>query len=327
MEVAKSREPESVGGPPAGAGTNNTNGGQSSFLDPSLIDDGRSSSLSDIDDVSDHELSDYESPKFDKMAPDNDSEAETERVEESPNSDRLKRNIVLSASHGPSPSKLAQSTTYDDVEDDDEHLDDSPSKPRAKKNGIAHAIEEEPDLEDSGLSEGPGKKRKRSGSLDDTGTDFGDDEHQKKRRGSLKSELSDPPPDDIVLSPGPMEEEPPAKTTEDQTPADDAPESDLPSISSKAKKASKKSKRKGRRVRDADEETETGGGVGDGDAGDEHLGEDDETAERGEEADEGEAAAKQEEECKLKIACSSARKSSQLTVAMQPRRKCLRWNH
>lgn len=308
MEVAKSREPESVGGPPAGAGTNNTNGGQSSFLDASLIDDGRSSSLSDIDDVSDHELSDYDSPKFDKMAPDNDSEAETERVEESPNNDRLKRNIVLSASHGPSPSKLAQSTTYDDVEDDDEHFDDSPSKPRAKKNGIAHAIEEEPDLEDSSLSEGTGKKRKRSGSLDDTGTDFGDDEPQKKRRGSLKSDLSDPPPDDIVLSPGPLDEEP-SKTTEDQTPADDAPESDLPSMSSKAKKA-KKSKRKGRLVRDADEEMEIGGGIGDGDAGDEHLGEDDETAERGEEADEGEAAAKQEEECKLELQSCSLAKTS-----------------
>ena len=134
MEVAESREPGSVG-PPAGAGTANTNGGQNPFLD---LDDGRSSSLSEIDDVSDHELSDYDSPKLEKAAPENDSEAETERVEDSPNNDRLKRNIVLSASNGPSPSKLAQSTTYDDVEDDEEHVaDDSPSKPRTERTGLS----------------------------------------------------------------------------------------------------------------------------------------------------------------------------------------------
>lgn len=300
MEVAKSREPESVG-PPAGTGTNNTNGGQNTFLDASLIDDGRSSSLSDIDDVSDHELSDYESPKFEKTEPDNDSEAETERVEDSPNNDRLKRNIVLSASQGPSPSKLAQSTTYDDVEDD-EHIDETPSKSRTKKNGITDAVEDAPDLEDSGLSEGPGKKRKRLGSPDETGTDFGDDEPLKKRRGSIKSDLSDPPPDDIVLSPIPMEEKP-SKSVEDQTPADDVPESDLPSVPSKTKKG-KKGKRKGRRVRDADDETETGG-TGDVDAADDHLGEDDETVERGDEPDEGEATARHEEECKLSLAKQS----------------------
>lgn len=299
MEVAESREPGSVG-PPAGAGTANTNGGQNPFLDDSLIDDGRSSSLSEIDDVSDHELSDYDSPKLEKAAPENDSEAETERVEDSPNNDRLKRNIVLSASNGPSPSKLAQSTTYDDVEEDEEHVaDDSPSKSRTRKNGIVDAIDETSGLEDSALStESISKKRKRLGSLDDTGTDFGEDEPLKKRRGSIKSDLSDPPPDDMVLSPVPIEEES-SKINED-TPADDIPESDLPTIPTKAKKG-KKGKRKGRKVRDADEDTEVGG-AGDGgpDAADDHL-EDDDTAERGDEPDDGEAAAKQEEECEFLI--------------------------
>lgn len=286
MEVAESREPASVG-PSAGTGTNDANGAQNPFLDDSLIDDGRSSSLSEPDDVSDHELSPYGSPKL-KPVPENDSEAETERVEDSPH--KKGNNIILSASHGPSPSKLAQSTTYDDAEEDDEPVaDDSPSKSRTKKNGIAAAIDETPVLDDSTLSES-GKKRKRLGSLDETGTDFGEDEPLKKRRGSIKSDLSDPPPDDLILSPVPIEE--PPKSNEDQTPADDVPESDLPSIPSKVKKG-KKGKRKGRKVRDADEETE-GGGI----EGDDHL-DDDDTAERADEPDDTEAAAKQEEECKL----------------------------
>lgn len=290
MEVAESRELSSVG-QPTGTGTTDSNGGRNTFLD---IDDGRSSSLSEIDDVSDHELSDYESPKLDKAAPENDSEAETERVEDSPNNDRLKRNIVLSASHNPSPSKLAQSTTYDDVDDDEEHVaDDSPSKSRTKKNGITEAVDDTPGLEDSTLSEGIGKKRKRLGSLDDTGTEFGEDEPLKKRRGSLKSDLSDPPPDDMVLSPMPIEE--PSKTAEDQAPADDVHESDLLTVPAKARKG-KKGKRKGRKVRDADEDIEVGG-AGDADAADDHL-EDNDTAER-EEVDDGEAAAKHDEECKL----------------------------
>lgn len=286
MEVAESREPASVG-PSAGTGTNNANGGQNIFLDDSLIDDGRSSSLSEPDDVSDHVLSPYASPKL-KPVPENDSEAETERVEDSPYNKG--KNIILSASHGPSPSKLAQTTTYDDAEEDDEHIaDDSPSKSRTKKNGIAAVIDETPGLEDSTLSEAS-KKRKRLGSLDETGTDFGEDEPLKKRRGSIKSDLSDPPPDDLVLSPVPIEG--PSKSNEDQAPADDVPESDLPSVPSKAKKG-KKGKRKGRKVRDADEETETGGAEGD-----DHLGDEDDTAERADEPDDAEAAAKQEEECK-----------------------------
>ena len=102
----------------------------------------------------------------------------------------------------------------------------------------------------------------------------------------------------MVLSPVPIEEES-SKINED-TPADDIPESDLPTIPTKAKKG-KKGKRKGRKVRDADEDTEVGG-AGDGgpDAADDHL-EDDDTAERGDEPDDGEAAAKQEEECEFLI--------------------------
>ncbi|OJJ31854.1 hypothetical protein ASPWEDRAFT_117354 [Aspergillus wentii DTO 134E9] len=305
MEVAESREPGSVG-PPTGAESTVTNGDQNPLLDDSLMDD-RSSSLSEIDYVSENEPSDYEPVKPEKTVPENDSEAETERIEDSPHSARWRKDIVLSAasSHGPSPSKLAQSTTYEeaeDDEDDEEHVaDDSPSKPRSKSNGVAEATDETPGLEDSTLSDSLSKKRKRfETGGDDTGTEFGEDEPPNKRRGSVKSDLSDPPAD--TLTPEPFEE--PPKPTEDDTPADEVPESDLPAAPVKGKKG-KKGKRKTRKTRDLEEETEVGGAVEGPEGGaDDHL-EDDDTAERGEEVDDAEAAAKHEEESKKMSAMES----------------------
>ena len=209
MEVAESRDTTSVG-PPAGADSTATNGEQNPYLDDSLIDDdGRSSSLSEIDDLSENIPSDYESPKPEQTAPDNDSEAETERIEESPNNLRSRTNIVVSAgNYGPSPSKLAQSTTYDDVEDDDEPVaDDSPTKPRTKSSRVTEPADEIPSVEDSALSESFNKKRKRLESGDDVSAEIDEeDEPPLKRRGSVKSELSDPPAEDIALSPEPVEE-------------------------------------------------------------------------------------------------------------------------
>lgn len=153
MEVAESREQASVG-PTTGAESTFPNGDRNPFLDDPLIDDdGRSSSLSEIDDVSDNEPSDFEDPiKSDKPV-ENDSEAETERIEDSPHNIR-KHDIVLSAaSAGPSPSKLHQSTTLDDVDDEALVADDSPSKPRrsSKNNGLTEDIPDLGDLGDSGL--------------------------------------------------------------------------------------------------------------------------------------------------------------------------------
>ncbi|GFF73105.1 transcriptional regulatory protein DEP1 [Aspergillus udagawae] len=291
MEVAASRESAPVG-PPTGPDTTITNGDQDLLLDDSLMDDGRSSSLSDIDDVLDNEPSDYEeSLKPEKLAPENDSEAETERIEDSPNHFR-RTNIVVS-SYGPSPSKLAQSTTYDDTEDGDNQIEDSPTKPRSKPNGILESAEEILGLEDSTLSEGTGKKRKRPESGADLEGETGDeDEPPQKRRGSVKSELSDPPADDSALSPEPIEEV--IKANEEDTPADDLPEFDLPTAPAKNRKG-KKGKRKGRKIRDtADDDMDSGaletGAEGPADDGD------DENIERGEDADDGEAAARLEEE-------------------------------
>ncbi|KAH3203844.1 hypothetical protein KXW62_006916 [Aspergillus fumigatus] len=300
MEVAASRDSAPVG-PPTGPDATITNGDQDLLLDDSLMDDGRSSSLSDIDDVLDNEPSDYEeSPKPEKLAAENDSEAETERIEDSPNHFR-RTNIVVS-SYGPSPSKLAQSTTYDDAVDGDDQIEDSPSKPRSKPNGILESAEDILGLEDSTLSEGTGKKRKRPESGADVEGGTGDEgEPSQKRRGSVKSELSDPPADDSALSPEPIEEV--IKANEEDNPADDLPESDLPTAPVKNRKG-KKGKRKGRKTRDtADDDMDSGaletGAEGPVDDGD------DENIERGEDADDGEAAAKLEEESKRMSAMES----------------------
>lgn len=293
MEVAESREQASVG-PTTGASSAIANAESNPFLDDSFMDDGRSSSLSEIDDVSDNEPSDFEDAvPSDKLAPDNDSEAETERLEDSPHNIR-KRDIVVSAnSVGPSPSKLHQSTTVDDVEDEEHVADDSPSKLRrpSRNNGVT----EEPSEPDEELADCVSHKRKRGDAGDETGTEMCDEEPLRKRRSSIKSDLSDPIDDDTLLSPEPIEDM--TATNDDDTPADDIAESDLPTVSSKTKKFTK-GKRKGREVRDMDEETETGDvGAAAEDVADDNLGEDEEPAEAGDEADDAEAAARVEEEC------------------------------
>lgn len=306
MEV-ESRDPASVG-PPAGADST-TNGEQNIPWD--LGPHGSpSSSLSDLEDVSENAPSEYDVPQKEKPPLENDSEAETERLEESPNNVRLKQNIVVSApSYGPSPSKLAQSTTYDDVEEDEEPTgDDSPSKPRARNNGVPPAAKESPMAEDSTLLDSAGKKRKRLGSVDDVEADLEEDEPLKKRRGSLKSELSEPPADGSPLSPEPNEE--PSKTNQDHTPAGDIPESDLQVAPAKAKRG-KKGKRRTRKARDADEETEAGAAEAEGPA-DDHPPEDEDVAER-EEPDDAETAAKHEEECKC------CRIPAKLSISDSPR--------
>lgn len=307
MEVAESREQTSVG-PATGAEPTMTNGERNPFLDDPLMDDGRSSSLSEIDDVSDNEPSDFEdSPKPDRQL-ENDSEAETERIEDSPHNIR-KRDIVLSAgSAGPSPSKLHQSTTLADVDDDEAVVDDSPSKPRrsSHNNGIT---EDNIELEDVELPDSVGKKRKRVEAGDETGTEMGEEEPLKKRRSSIKSDLSDPIDDDEPLSPEPIEEplEDPTAVNDDELPADEVPESDLPAAPSKDK-TGKKGKRKGGKVTDADQEME-GAGVEPSleDVADDNRAQDEELAERVDEPEDAEGAARVEEECKFFCLALSAR--------------------
>lgn len=275
-----------------------TNGERNLFLDDPLMDDGRSSSLSEIDDVSDNELSDFEdSPKPDRQL-ENDSEAETERIEDSPHNIR-KRDIVLSAgSAGPSPSKLHQSTTLADVDDEEPMADDSPSKlRRLSHNGVSA---DNTELEDAELPDSIGKKRKRAETGDETGTDVGEEEPLKKRRSSIKSDLSDPIDDGEPLSPEPIDESlEDLSAVNDEVAADEVPESNLLAEPPKSIRG-EKGKRKGRKAADTDEEPERGDleATAEGVAGD-NLGEYEEPAERIDEPDDTEAAAKAEEECKV----------------------------
>lgn len=295
MEVAESREQASVGHP-TGAESTISNGDRNPFLDdPLMDDDGRSSSLSEIDDVSDNEPSDFEDPIKSDKPMENDSEAETERIEDSPHNIR-KRDIVLSAgSAGPSPSKLHQSTTLDDVDDDTLMADDSPSKPRrsSKNNGLTDDI---PILGDSELPDSIGKKRKRVEIGDGPAPDLGDQEEPiKKRRSSIKSDLSDPIDDDTPLSPEPLDDT--MAINDDGTPADDAPELDLPIAQPLKGKKGKKGKRKGRMALDADGETDVGVEATIEDVADDIPGEDEEPTER-DDPDDAETVVRVEEECK-----------------------------
>lgn len=292
MEVAESREKTSVD-PPTGAESIITNGERNPFLDDPLMDDGRSSSLSEIDDVSDNEPSDFEDSMKPEKQVENDSEAETERIEDSPHNVR-KRDIVISAgSAGPSPSKLHQSTTLDDADEEEQVVDDSPSKPRRSSHNN-EIIEDHPDFDDVELPDSTGKKRKRVETGDDTGTELGDEEPLKKRRSSIKSDLSDPIDDDTPLSPEPLE-------VSNALNDDDIPESDLRAAPPKGKKG-KKGKRRAKRALNAEDETEAGLlEVSAENIADVNLGEDEESAERGDEVDDAESTAKAEEECKLQV--------------------------
>ncbi|KAJ6121772.1 hypothetical protein N7512_004237 [Penicillium capsulatum] len=298
MEVAESREQASVG-PPTGPESTVTNGERNAFLDDPLMDDGRSSSLSEIDDVSDDEPSDFEDPTKPEKQLENDSEAETERIDDSPHNVR-KRDIVLSA--GPSPSKLHQSTTLDDMDDEEQVVDDSPSKPRRSSHNVL--ADQSLELDDVDLHDSIGKKRKRIDAADDTGTELGDDERLKKRRSSIKSDLSDPLDDGTPLSPEPIEDEPiedSAAPNDEELPTEGTPEANHPAGPPKSKRG-KKGKRKGRKAADANDGTEDAGteAIAE-DIADEDLGEDEEPAEQAGEPDEPETAAKAEEESTKKM--------------------------
>ncbi|GAD92685.1 transcriptional regulatory protein DEP1 [Paecilomyces variotii No. 5] len=306
MEVAESRETAPAGGS-AGASAPVANGDDNLIPDDVLIDDGRSSSLSDIDYVSDQEPSDEEPSKPGKGPGEVDSEAETERIEDSPNNIRLRRDIVVSASGlGNSPSKLAQSTTYDDVDDDGHTAEDSPSKIRrsSRSNGLSGQTEQVSALESSHLSESAGKKRKRFESGDDTGTDQGEQEPLRKRKSSLKSDAAEVTLEGTPLSPEPTEET--SKVNEmsnEGTPlAEEAPELEVPVAPTRGKKG-KRGKRKGRKAKDADEDTEIGGAVEAGAEGlaDDQVPDEEEGAEGVEEPEDAEAVAKAEEESAKKM--------------------------
>ena len=302
MDVAEPKDPAGVA--TAGADQSASNGNSNLPFDP-LGDDGRSSSLSEIDDVSEQEVSDDESLQLGKPPTELDSEAETERIEESPSHARTRRDIIVSASRfESSPSKLAQSTTYDDLEDDDEgDVEETPSKSRAlsNKNGLAHSGDEPSVPEDHGRLPSPpdlaGKKRKRVQSGDDTTAGTTDEEPLRKRRGSLRSDAGEDTPKVAPQSHEATED--PSKLdapSPQATPTEDLLEEDVAVPASRTRKG-KKGKRKGKKTKDGDDETENGTAEAAEEQADEDEGGD---AADGEDA---EAAGKSEEECKFDECC------------------------
>lgn len=270
-------------------------------------DDGRSSSLSEIDDDRlDSENMENMNFSPQKLASEVDSEAETERIDDSPHRMHNKASIVLSTTtttYGASPSKLVQSTTYDDLEDDDNESEPSPSKPAlaAKSNGVIDQSAEENEEQES-PEKVNGRKRKRVGSLGDISELPIEDGPSRKRRGSLplgrasNEHAVDVPPRHAVTEPTPRT----SAAVDDETPAaEDDQETETVASLAKAKKDKKAaSPKKGKRTRSTRNDTEresnppetNGNGVTE-----EPPAEDEDNAEAVEEADEAEAPSKLEE--------------------------------
>ncbi|CRG92165.1 hypothetical protein PISL3812_09221 [Talaromyces islandicus] len=295
-------------------------GGANLFLEDPLGDDDRSSSLSEIDDVSDSEpFGDEPLHLQENSVAEADSEAETERLEDSPNHPRNLRNINLSSTNRfeNSPSKLAQSTTYDEVDEDDEpEMDETPSKARqlSKGNGVVNEEDDEEEEEeedavadDSGKqpshSDALGKKRKRLQSADDVEEEFGDSEPLRKRRASLKSDQGDEAPAETALSREGSEDASKQDIAHKENIADEGQDLDVPAVSTRGKRG-KRGKRKGRKAKDADEEMENGDGALEG--AEDNLHDDEDNGEMAEDGDDADVAAKTEEEMAKKIAAIDA---------------------
>jgi hypothetical protein len=313
MEFADASEPV-VGRSHISSDSPFVNDSETRFLADSIPDDTRSSSLSDIDERLDHDQLDDGSPKLEKFASEPDSEAETERIDESPNHICNRKSIVLNAGmYEASPSKLAQSTTYDELaEDGGRETEHSPSKPPrpVKSNGIVAGAEENPPLKGSDKLPTPlevvGKKRKRLDLAEDTTTEPGEDEPLRKRRGSLPlAGALDKMLDQPSLPLG--NEESLQKNNEgsnDETPAtDEIQDNDSRPAVVKGKKG-KKGKRKGKKIRESYDDTERGsvplaGGVERDSNGvaDEQPVDEEENPEGLDDADDTEAVSKMEE-CK-----------------------------
>lgn len=214
-------------------------------------DDGRSSSLSDIDERLESQLDDI-SPRIEKVVSEIDSEAETERIEDSPSRPRDRASIVLSAgAYGTSPSKLAQSTTYDDIDDDEVNGPEaSPSKPPRdlKTNGVLDTTEKS-GKDSTGSHQETSKKRKREGSNTNVSGESLEDEPLRKRRSSLTADAIE---EEVAVDPTIDTPETESKQNDalsnDEAQEDHADDTRLPTL--KGKKG-KKGKRKGKKTKDS----------------------------------------------------------------------------
>lgn len=296
----------------------------------SLHDDDRSSSLSDIEDGPEHEQLEEDVPKQSQPQTEADSEAETERIDDSPNKLRKQKDIVLSSTtFEKSPSKLIHSVTMEVDGADIERalngpVNDISSSPLASKsNGYADALvkaqftetvrEARPSVEAST------KKRKRTGSEGDASSQEGVEEQPlRKRTGSVKSDAQHEPlsseeelsvmavEDRMSLEPAEEDDDEIETITEDVMAADEEGV-DAKELSTKIQNT-RRGKRKGRKSREAEDdllEPAEEQGAQEAPSLDLHVtraenGSDvEDVAEPEEEEDDAETRAKNEEECSL----------------------------
>lgn len=166
--------------------------------------DDRSSSLSELGDASDDQSEPTPRPLPAPDIGDNDSEAETERLENTPR--KLTRTATdTSLASDPvyqrSPSKLAHSKMVD--ENGNTHLNAADDARLGKSsidgNAALHALSLAASSEAAGFSEGVGKKRKRPSAELDSPEEQAE-EPARKRSGAAKDLVQNEHPDDVVDS-------------------------------------------------------------------------------------------------------------------------------
>lgn len=144
-----------------------------------LLEDDRSSSLSEIEDDMDKEDADEQQVNATQaQGVDVDSEAETERLEQSPHTPSKAGKAMGAVPFEKSPSKLAQASSIEDTEklEEEQYSDSEMSSPLASlEEPIEDGIEEqEPESDQSEPEDDPpvpisGKKRKRAESEETVG--------------------------------------------------------------------------------------------------------------------------------------------------------------
>lgn len=154
--------------------------------------DDRSSSLSELGDASDDQDEPTPRPAASLDIGDNDSEAETERLDNTPQKaarTTLEASLASEYTYHKSPSKLAHSKTIDQTED--AHLDvtDGPRLGRANDgNAALHALSLAASSEAAGFADGVGRKRKRPSEEVSTPEEQAE-EPMRKRSGTAKDSV------------------------------------------------------------------------------------------------------------------------------------------
>jgi hypothetical protein len=287
----------------------------------SFDDDSRSSSLSDIEDGLYNEQLESINPELRKAPVEVDSEAETERMEESPSKVQPQNDIYLSSgTQEKSPSKLIYSTNAADIENERDQSD-SPEQAGQVSNGSNSAnktnIVLSPNTKSRALSPPPdmaGKKRKRASAGDSNGSsDTDSDRPLRKRTGSIKSDANGNNADEMDVDDDVDDDARPAEVLDEEAHEDEVPEdeglvdeldeSDQKQTEANSKNG-KKGKRKMKKVMDIAEGSRIARGdtipevaidspvPTQGEEADHH----DEEEEGGEDVDDAEAAARNEEE-------------------------------